>query len=366
MSKTSRQLIPINVAVYACLLAGMVLLASAIAFFLPKYATSISIRAAERAIQIRSATLASDLARRIGSDWIGLQYLAGEIGRFDPGKARAYLDGVVGSGEHVSWAGYANPDGIVAVASGGLLEGADVSKRPWFSGGMRGKYAGNVHEAVLLQNLLGGKAEEPLRFIDLAIAVPDSTGRIAGVLSLLLNFNWIENYLAGAANSLSMDFLLIGADGSVVASSIAALEDPLSLATIRAAMTGTSTTIQENWPDGISYFASVISEITYEDLPNFGWRLVGRIPANAFSTDGSDLFRNVIGLMIAAAAIFAIAAVLFANVFLRPVSRLIDSADAISRGKEVYPDDFATTREAAVLSSSLARIQTRLGAGDSR
>lgn len=93
---------------------------------------------------------------------------------------------------------------------------------------------------------------------------------------------------------------------------------------------------------------------------------MGRIPADAFHTDESDLFRKAIGLAIASAAIFAIVAVLFVSVFLRPVSRLIDDADAISRGKDVYPADFATTREASVLSSSLARIQTRLATDNRR
>jgi diguanylate cyclase len=47
-----------------------------------------------------------------------------------------------------------NPSGKVEVAANNLLEGADVSARPWFIHGVNQVYLGDVHKAVLLAKKL--------------------------------------------------------------------------------------------------------------------------------------------------------------------------------------------------------------------
>ena len=45
---------------------------------------------------------------------------------------RQMLDDVRQTYNYYSWIGLADPQGKVMVAAGGMLEGADVSARPWF------------------------------------------------------------------------------------------------------------------------------------------------------------------------------------------------------------------------------------------
>ena len=78
-----------------------------------------------------------------------------------------------------SWIGVADANGIVKVANNNLLEGADVSKRPWFINGSKESFIGDIHEAVLLAKLLQKPQNtEPLRFIDFASPIKDTNNNL--------------------------------------------------------------------------------------------------------------------------------------------------------------------------------------------
>ena len=106
-----------------------------------------------------------------------------------PARRRAVLDQVQASYGYYSWIGMAGLDGRVEVATRGLLEGADVSKRPWFHNALQGKHAGDVHEALLLAQLLPSQAE-PWRFVDVAFPFNDAQGQPRGVLAAHLSWQW--------------------------------------------------------------------------------------------------------------------------------------------------------------------------------
>eukprot|EP00741_Cyanophora_paradoxa_P017243 tig00020961_g16655.t1 len=90
-----------------------------------------------------------------------------------------------------SWIGAAAASGLVRAATGGLLEGRDVSARPWFSNAQRGSgYLGDVHTAVLLQSLLAPNASEPIRFVDVAVPMRLANGSVSHVLALHLHWEW--------------------------------------------------------------------------------------------------------------------------------------------------------------------------------
>ncbi|WP_332824664.1 hypothetical protein [Ramlibacter sp.] len=53
-------------------------------------------------------------------------------------------------------------------ATDGLLEGVDVSQRPWFRNATAGQHLGDVHEALLLAKALRAGDGAPPRFYDIA------------------------------------------------------------------------------------------------------------------------------------------------------------------------------------------------------
>ncbi|WP_421854973.1 hypothetical protein [Marinomonas sp.] len=86
------------------------------------------------------------------------------------------IDQIKNSYKNYAWIGFANANGVVLASGNGILKGADVSQRPWFINGRSGPFVGNVHKALLLENLLPKpKNGAPIRFVDFAAPVIGET-----------------------------------------------------------------------------------------------------------------------------------------------------------------------------------------------
>jgi hypothetical protein len=132
---------------------------------------------------------------------------------------RRALERVQASYGYYSWIGVAGMDGKVQVSARGLLEGGDVSRRPWFGNALKGIHAGDVHEAVLLSKLLP-RQEEPWRFVDVAFPVKDEDGTVRGVLGAHLSWQWARDVersiMAGIARRRQVEALIVDAGGKVL------------------------------------------------------------------------------------------------------------------------------------------------------
>jgi diguanylate cyclase (GGDEF)-like protein/PAS domain S-box-containing protein len=148
-----------------------------------------------------------------------------------------------------AWIGYIGANGRVEIASGKLLEGADVSERPWFRAARDKPVLLDAHEAVLLAKLLPPRAE-PRRFID--IAVPLGGGR--GVIGAHVDFAWAErlrNEIESQVRSDgAFDLMLAQGNGTVLIGPKPLLGTKVPLALGRRA--GAPAAI-EQWPDGEDY-----------------------------------------------------------------------------------------------------------------
>ena len=119
-----------------------------------------------------------------------------KLWRNDPAELRRALEQLQSTFSDLAWIGFADVDGKVVAATGGLLEGKSVAARPWFKEGLQRLAIGDVHEAVLLASLLGQRENgEPYRFVDLAFPVKDSSGKLLGVLGGHLNWDWASQLI---------------------------------------------------------------------------------------------------------------------------------------------------------------------------
>ncbi|QIO35728.1 sensor domain-containing diguanylate cyclase [Bradyrhizobium sp. 1(2017)] len=117
----------------------------------------------------------------------------------DPAALRRALESLQRTFSDFAWIGFADTEGNVVAATGGLLQGKSVAARPWFKQGLRSVAIGDVHEALLLASLLTQRANnEPYRFVDIAVPVHDAAGKLLGVLGGHLDWNWASNLIKDA------------------------------------------------------------------------------------------------------------------------------------------------------------------------
>ncbi|TVR09579.1 MAG: hypothetical protein EA385_06750 [Salinarimonadaceae bacterium] len=315
--------------------------------------------ALERALTVRAQSVALNLARMLEQDWSDLRALAESVGPRDLETIRIAVNVLAGDRRRISWAGFAGLDGRVAVASADMLVNADISERLWFQRGLEGPFAGDARDAPLLDRLLGGTDEEPIRLLDLSIPVRNDAGDVAGVLALQLNFGWTGAFLVQSAQTQDLDLFLVGQDGAVIFASDGSETGQLDLPSMRAARAGRQVSQHEVWPDGQEYLSTVVPQVAYGDLPSFGWRLVARITPEAMGDSGGALTRWVLMLLLAGLAVLLTVTVAFYRLFLAPISRLANEAARQAEGEDVPPFDTRSTREAAAISSALVRLQNR-------
>lgn len=310
-----------------------------------------------RAVTTRAAGVERDFARTLHQEWRNARTLADDIARRDPNAVRSSLDLIVGDNSRVSWAGIATLDGIVQLSSGGLLEGVDVSSRPWFQRGLEGDFAGDVHDAVLLSSLLPSSGGEPRRFLDLATPVRDADDRITGVLGLHIDQSWARQHLREMADALQLEVFVVNREGSVVIASHGEEGASLDLPSMRAASVGAGVTSLETWPDGQAYLTTVLPKIAYGDLPSFGWSLIARI--DDAGSPRQETTTTLLPFLVGLGVLLGLMSIVFVTLFVRPISHLAQSARAIMRGEDAYPYEARSTAEARVLSAAVARLRVQ-------
>lgn len=307
------------------------------------------------AVRTRAQGIELDFARTLHREWRKARTIAQDIASRDASSVRTSLDLVVGDNSQVSWAGIAALDGTVTVASGGLLEQQNVSSRPWFQRGLTGDFAGDVHKAVLLADLLPSSEGGQRQFLDLATPIKDSQGRVTGVLGLHLDYSWAQAHLAETARALQLDAFIVDRTGTVMMATTDVVERSLDLPSMRAATAGAARAALETWPDGVTYQTAVIPQVGYSDLPSFGWSLVARIDNNAMAA--SSVSGTLVLFFAGFGLVLAVTTFVFVQAFVRPLQRLASSARSILAGEETYPYEAISTAEARTLSAAVARLQ---------
>lgn len=230
--------------------------------------------------------LDDDMERRVSqlTNLVGSGAL-GDLGQ--PQHLRSVVDRVKESWKGYAWIGVADAAGRVLSASGGLLEGVNVSARPWFQHGRVGVFAGDVHEAALLASRLRGPEGEPLRFVDIALPLLDRQGRVTAVLGAHIYWDWArqvgQSVLGPHQEAFGPELLVISADKQVLLGPRSlqgtVLEVPLAATPVSAALTGDghhSAGSVQKWPDGQLYLSTTVEVPGGGSFRSLGWAVVAR------------------------------------------------------------------------------------------
>jgi diguanylate cyclase (GGDEF)-like protein len=312
-----------------------------------------------------SAELAATLDRAMYERYQDIALYAGTLTEFDlldrPAAIRAHLDALLKAREGYAWIGYANPAGTVVAATGALLEGQDVTKRPWFGEASKAAFVGDLHRALLLEKKLRADGGEPLRFLDVAMPVIMAGERFAGVLGAHIDWRWIMRLTRSMASAASYEALIVGADGTVLFGPAALQDKQLDLPGIRRVRQGQSGYHAETWPDGKVWLTGYSRSRGYQDYPGLGWIIIERQQIDAAFAPVAALQRQVLLSGVIIAALFALLGWLLASRISRPLNAITRAAERLDRGE-------ATTglilqrgyHEVLVLSRTLAGLIANL------
>ena len=287
----------------------------------------------------------------------------------DPAELRHALEQLQNSFSDFAWIGFADTDGKVVASTGGLLQGGSVVARPWFKEGLQRLAVGDVHEAILLSSLLAQRANsEPYRFVDLAVPVRDSDGKLIGVLGGHLNWDWATNLIADVeANDRGSDTTLsvIDKNGTVLVGPDKGHVKYRSERVAELLKTRKGTFVETSGQQRL--LTAFYVGNGHREYQGLNWIVTASQPASMAFAAAISSARIILGLGAVAALIGLALAVLVSRRIARPILAIALEADRIGRASG--PTMLARrsgSMEVVHLSRALRSLLRRIGFAEER
>jgi PAS domain S-box-containing protein len=279
-------------------------------------------------------------------------------------QVRVLLEKLQSTYSDYAWIGFADHQGIVQASTGKLLEGKNVSQRPWFINGLKAPYAGDVHDAVKLKQLLPNPTGEPLRFVDVAVPVIDFQGNLRGVLGAHLSWNWskeVEKSLLRSVKERNKEMFVLSYNGDVLLAPSGFNAQLQNLASVKAAQRGISSHIVEIWPDNQKYLTGFVQSNGYRNYPGLQWLVLVRQKTDIAFAPVRRLQQQIFTWNIILGVIFAVLGWLVITAITNPMLAIATAANQIRFGnKQVKIPVLRGRDEIANLSQSLSRLISTL------
>lgn len=289
-------------------------------------------------------------------------------GAADVGTIRQEIEALQKSYPYYAWIGVTDTAGVVRTATRSMLEGTDVSARPWFRNAMDGHPMGDLHDAMLLAQLLATPGSEPQRFVDIAFPLTDASGLTTGVLGVHLSWNWASEVQDAIFTPVNrhriVDLLIVSASGVVLLGPKDLQGAALTLPSVAAAGRGESGHATETWPDGRRYLVGYSRDNGFDTYGGLGWRVLVRQTLDDAYAPVNQLHRRMLLGGLAAALVFSLLGWLVARLITRPLLDLTDVARGIEAGYAVKAPTTAAYREVATLGNAFNSLVKGLQANE--
>lgn len=315
-------------------------------------------------IGFRGAALSFVLSEALAREWAGHTGIARTIDVNKRDQARKMAESMVRTQKSIARVAVADLEGIIIASSKSSEEDTNVSTEAWFRRGFDRNFFGGIYEHRPLARFIENEDEYRLRYIDFSGPITRPDGIHEGVLVYRMRVAWLRDFLEQAAVKLSADVFLLDSQNKVILASKQFTGIPQAIQEFRRDFTGTIRI------DGTLAMEPAIVSIQRivgdESVPYLDWRLVASTPLINFSVRDLELnsdFYLAIGMLLVA---LAAGTIVFARQFLRPLQILSLQAEGIASGKNLYPIDVKTSREAARFSAAFSQIQSNCRISDSR
>lgn len=260
---------------------------------------------------------------------LGIQEFADRTDRF---SVRAQLEHLQRNYDVLSWIGVTDATGLVVASTGGVLEGTSIAQRPVFIEGRQALWVGDVHDAVMLAQLLPNPTGEPVQFVDIAAPLYDQRGTFTGVLGVHLSWEWatqVKNSMfSPQLRAQQTELLLLSSQGRVILGPEELIGESLAFLE-NASDSPTPAWSIETWPDGQRYVTGVARSQGFGDFPGLGWVAVSRQPVTNAFAPVEQLYELILGTGLLVALMFSIIGWLVASRLVAPLTRLARAADNI-------------------------------------
>lgn len=332
-------------------------------------------RQAELGLEAQARALASRIDGQLDARLQDMRLLASlPLHRLDGDSTRerrAILERVQSALPDYAWIGEVDRTGRVLSATGGLLEGVDVSARPWFRASLEKDFLGDVHEARLLEPLLAPEAGgEPLRFLDVAVPLRDEAGEVSGVVGGHLHWHWARRMLHGGtgadASMRGREVYLLGAGGRVLyperadaMHAVSGLEDA-ARTRIGSDRHGSLGVVDADGRRHLAGFARLAASNARHGA--IDWVVFVREPEDVALTGLQSHRRGAIALGIALSVLAILAALLIAQWISDPLHGLAEAMSALRTGDGSASgiDAVGGYREVRELASTLSALVREL------
>lgn len=263
-----------------------------------------------------------------------------------PAAARVALESLQQTFPDYAWIGLANTDGLVIASTKGLLEGNDVSARPWFKAGQAGVRATDYHPAVLLEKLMPHGAD-PWRFVDVSTPVFSQDGELFAVLGMHLSWDWARRQarklLTPALREYGAEILVVRADGTVMLGPAELVEQKIDTDSLRRALKGDTGALREQWADERHYLTGFSQTGQAGNAATLQWAVLVRQDEEKALQGATELKRRMLLWSALLGVVLAVAAALLARRMARPMAQLgaaierVTEATATGRERPAIP-----------------------------
>ncbi|EGV28437.1 diguanylate cyclase [Thiorhodococcus drewsii AZ1] len=233
-----------------------------------------------------------------------------------------------------AWMGVADTSGRVVIATGHLLEGKDVSQRPWFVHGRTGPFLGDVHQALLLEHYLqNADPDVPLRFIDFAAPIRDPEGQWLGIVATHANWNWVDAVISEGMSpentAQDIEVLLVDQEGYV----LYPIQGDGQLHSLGQRLPKSGYAILD-WDNRRYLTAQTIVRAPGTDT--LSWHIVVRQPVEVALGSVADLRYHMLLLGVFMSLLLVFLANRVAISFSQPLQKLAQVAYRIDHGEETF------------------------------
>ncbi|MEW9109952.1 MAG: sensor domain-containing diguanylate cyclase [Cytobacillus gottheilii] len=263
-----------------------------------------------------------------------------------------------------SWIGLTNEAGEVVSSTDDILKEVDISERPVYQEALERPFIGDVHEAVLLAELLPNPTGEPMRFVDISMPITTDGGVFTGVLAAHLSWEWAKEVEMSMLNTLkgreNLEIFIVGKNQDVLLGPQEMLGHTLNFDELKHAEPDQVAWAVEKWDDGKEYLTGFALTDGYRDYEGLGWTVIVRQTVDEAYAPTKEMLSYFIVCGIILAVLSSLLASLVARRMAAPLKEISNIADRLRGGEKIDIPIYRGIEEIESLSISLRKLIKQL------